>query len=362
LALGVVAAILIATASAQEKTKPQERGSADGAGSVTAADRIVQRFMKEKQVPGLVLAVVLNGRLVVEKGYGVRSLTDKRLPDADTLFYIGSLSKAITRFGVELLVEHGKLKLDEPIGQQVRGLPPAWRSIPLKFFLAHQSGIPEPTEKKSTFEEEARTVATHPLESRPGVKQVYVNFNFHVAGQAIESATGQPYLDFMRSEVFEPLGMTRTGSHQTDANSAPGHYLRKAGYEEVMEVSPKSGEHAILSGFLQSTLRDLLRFYRGMQSHRLLSPARTREMFSPVTPGKTGTPGWFARPVNGGRLVFKDGAVSGYSSQFQFVPARGHAVIFIMNLQGQALGTASLAHDLLREVCGVSPIERRGAR
>jgi hypothetical protein len=81
-------------------------------------------------------------------------------------------------------------------------------------------------------------------------------------------------------------------------------------------------------------------------------------MLSPVTPGLTGTPGWFAREVNGVTIVAKDGAASGYSSQFQFVKDRGDAVIFIMNLQGKALGTHALANDLLREVCGL-PIPAR---
>jgi hypothetical protein len=83
-------------------------------------------------------------------------------------------------------------------------------------------------------------------------------------------------------------------------------------------------------------------------------------MISPVTPGLTGTPGWFARRVGGVTIVAKDGAASGYSSQFQFVPGRGDAVIFIMNLQHKGLATQALAHDLLREVCGLPLPARPG--
>src|SRR5450432_1665597 len=148
--------------------------------------------------------------------------------------------------------------------------------------------------------------------------------------------------------------MTRSGYGQTDPNSAPGHYLGKTGrLEAVNEVAPKGGEYAIPSGFLQTTIGDLLRLYWGIQRHKLLTPARTHEMFTPVTPGMTGTPGWFARKTNGVTIVAKDGAAAGYSSQFEFVPDRGDAVIFIMNLQGQNLGTATLANDLLRDVCGL---------
>jgi CubicO group peptidase (beta-lactamase class C family) len=176
----------------------------------------------------------------------------------------------------------------------------------------------------------------------------------------IESASGQPYLTFMRDAVFKPLGMTRTGYGQIDLNSAPGHYLRASGQWKVVDdVVPKDGEYGIPSGFLQTTLGDLLRLYRGIQRHRLLPAPRTREMISPVTPGLTGTPGWFAREVNGVTIVAKDGAAAGYSSQFQFARGRGDAVIFIMNLQGKDLETHALANDLLREVCGLPIPERR---
>lgn len=157
--------------------------------------------------------------------------------------------------------------------------------------------------------------------------------------------------------------MTRTGYHQIDINSSPGHYLRKNGsYEVIKEASPRGGPYGIPSGFLQTTLADLLRLYHGVQRHQLLTPERTREMLSPVTPGLTGTPGWFSREVNGVTIVGKDGAASGYSSQFQFVPDRGDAVIFVMNLQGQTLGTQALANELLREVCGLPIPGRRVAQ
>jgi CubicO group peptidase (beta-lactamase class C family) len=319
------------------------------------ADRIIQHFMADKHVPGLVLAVIKHGELVVEKGYGIKTADDAHAPDSDTLFCIGSLSKAVTAVGVEVLVEQGKVKLDLPASHYIKDLPRTWQSIPLKLFMAHQSGIPDiASSKKPSFSEEVREFDQTPLAFKPGTKQVYNNFNFAVAGQVIESASGKPYLDFMKEDVFKPLGMTRSGYGQKDPNSSPGHFLRKTGKLDVVnDAVPKGGEYAIPSGFIQTSLGDLIRLYRGIMRHKLLPPARTLEMLTPVTHGMTGTPGWFARDVAGVTIVAKDGAASGYSSQFQFVTARGDAVIFIMNLQGQKLGTAALANTLLREVCGI---------
>ncbi|HQU44201.1 MAG TPA: serine hydrolase domain-containing protein [Pirellulales bacterium] len=191
---GCWAAFLLALAATGDAAQPKarDRNRPARANLSAVADRTVERFMQEKRVPGLVLAVLRDGNLVVERGYGVLSPEDERRPDSDTLFYIGSLSKAITGVGIELL-------------------------------------------------------------------------------------------------------------------AAP----------------------------------------------------RTREMISPVTPGMTGTPGWFAREVSGLTIVAKDGAASGYSSQFQFAKGRGDAVIFIMNPQGKELGTHALANDLLREVCALPIPQRR---
>ncbi len=311
-------------------------------------------------MPGLVLAVIRDGKTVVERGYGVRTPADPILPDRDTVFHIGSLSKAFTGVGVELLAERGKLSLGDPASRYVKQMPKPWRQIPIKLFVAHQSGIPELKEKLPSMQAMFRAADELPMAFRPGAKQEYNNFNFAVAGDVIEGALGKPYLDFMRDEVFKPLGMSRSGYGPTDANFAPGHYHRKKGLEVVNEAVPRGGEYAIPSGFLQTTLGDLVRLYRGIQSHKLLTPARAQEMITPVSEGKTGAVGWFTREVNGVRIVAKDGAASGYSSQFQFVPGRHDAVIFIMNLQGQGLDTAALAHDLLKEICELPLPERPG--
>lgn len=343
---------------AQEKKKDKKDNHPNHAKLAAAADRLVERFMKDHEVPGLVLAVVRDGEVVVEKGYGVRSVDDKQRPDVDTLFYIGSLSKAVTGVGVEVLAEQGKLTLDDPLGRYVKGVPKTWQGIPLKYVLAHQSGIPELSSKKPTFEEMLRSADDIPLSFKPGTKQQYNNFNFSLAGKVIQGASGKPYLDFMKEEVFKPLGMTRTGFGQTDKNSAAGHYLRKNGKWAVITDVALKGDYGIPSGFIQTSLADLLRLYRGIQRHKLLTVKRTKEMITPVTADLGGTPGWFAREAGGVTIIGKDGAAAGYSSQFHFVPGKGHAVIFIMNLQGQELGTVTLVNDLLREVCGI-PIQTK---
>jgi CubicO group peptidase (beta-lactamase class C family) len=354
----LLTSVAVGPAQAQERKKP--RAHPDHAKLAATTDHLVERFMSEHHVPGAVVAVIRDGEVIVEKGYGVRSQDDSQRPDADTLFYIGSLSKAVTAVGVELLAERGKLSLDDPLGRYIKGLPKPWQPIPLKYVLAHQSGIPELPNKKP-FEEMLRSAADTPLTFKPGTKQLYNNFNFALAGKVIEAAAGKPYLEFMKAEVFHPLGMNRTGYGQVDKNSAPGYRAQKNGTHEVVRGGgPAASEYGIPSGFIQTTLADLLRLYHGIERHTPLTPKRTREMISPVTPDLSGTPGWFVREDGGVTVVSKNGAAAGYSSQFQFVPGKGHVVIFIMNFQAPGLNTISLASDLLRDVCGLPVTDKHG--
>ena len=252
-------------------------------------------------------------------------------------------------------LEKGKLKLTDKASQYVPGMPAKWRDIQLRYFLAHQSGIPELSQKLPTFDAMLRSADGVEMAFKPPASdQQYNNFNFAVAGKVIEGVSKQPYLQFMHDEVFAKLGMTHTGYHQQDADSATGYTRKgKSGCElkAVENVEPRGGDYGIPSGFLQTTLADLLKLYRAIEQQRLLSPASYQAMLNRVTPGFSGTPGWFAREAGGVKIIGKNGSAQGFASQFHFAPERRAAVIFILNLQGTQ--TSQMVNDLLREVCGL---------
>ena len=162
LLIGLIFALLPAPVSAQGKwAKPEKRPRGNIAEST--ADRIIKPAMKQKQFPGLVVGVVKHGQIVVKKGYGVKSFASEETPDENTVFYIGSLSKALTAVGAMLLVEQGKLDLDAPASNYLKGLPGSWQSITVKQFMAHQSGVPQLNWKRPTFKEMLKAAETMPL-------------------------------------------------------------------------------------------------------------------------------------------------------------------------------------------------------
>ena len=305
------------------------------------ADRIIKGAMKEKRIPGLVLGIVKGGQVVLRKGYGVKSLESDARPDENTVFYIASLSKAITAFGVMLLVDEGKLRLDDRASKYLKGMPPSWERITLRQFMTHTSGIPQLDRKLPTFDAMLRSAAEMPMEFDAGTDQTYNNFNFAVAGQVIEAVSGMKYLDYMKKRIFGPLQMNHTGYGVHGENNAAGYELTEGRPQPVGEHRIFAGPFAIASGHLQSTMADLLKFEAAIGQGKLLSAAAYREMMTPVVlpPDKTkpsrGTPGWFAREAGGVRIIHKNGAGQGFHSDFHFVPSRGDAVILLWNLTGK---------------------------
>jgi CubicO group peptidase (beta-lactamase class C family) len=352
LLVALLLTLLPVSVSAQGKwVKPEKQpGSSIAAGT---ADRIILPAMKQKQFPGLVLGVVKHGQVVVKKGYGVKSFASGEAPGENTVFYIGSLSKALTAVGAMLLVEQGKLDLDAPAGNYLKGLPRSWRQITVKQFMAHQSGIPQLNWKFPTFKEMLKSAEDKPLSFAPGTKQEYNNFNFAVTGKIIEAASGMKYLNYMKQKVFGPLHMDHTGFDIVSRDAATG-YRPDKGNPRPIKHQMKGGPYAIPSGHLQSTLADLLKFYDALQTGKLLKPATYKQMITRINPSLSGTPGWFERKAGGDSVVSKNGAVPGFHSIMSFVSGKGDAVVMLWTSQKpKGNGLFKATNRLLNQICNV---------
>jgi CubicO group peptidase (beta-lactamase class C family) len=236
------------------------------------------------------------------------------------------------------LVDRNKLRLDDPAGKYIPNLPQTWQKITIRQFMSHQSGIPKVVSHLPTFDQTLANFEGIPLSFTPGTKGEYNNFNFAVIGKIIERVSGQPYLDFMQQKIFLPLGMTRTGFTFIDANKSVGYILgRNRQLSPVNKVIPPGGDYNIPSGFLQSTLADLLTFDNAIHKNKLLSPNSYREIFTPTNPKLAGALGWEINYMDGKKIVLKEGSVKGYRSMFLFVPDRDCTVIFLSNFNSRNL-------------------------
>jgi|WetSurMetagenome_2_1015567.scaffolds.fasta_scaffold04242_2 CubicO group peptidase (beta-lactamase class C family) len=344
---------LIAVRGQQHRPVPHGRGGGEGAEAATS--KILEPAMQEKHFTGLAVGIVRNGQVVVERGFGVKSLDAHQVPDVNTVFYIGSLTKAMTAVGAMLLVERGKLDLQAPVSRYVRGLPQSWRNIAVIDFMAHQSGIPDLNkDKPPTFEEMLQRALSRPMAFPPGTKQVYNNFNYAIVGKVIESVSGESYLDFMKQNVLGPLHMDHTGYQIADANHATS-YEMEHGRPVAQSFHVRGGTYGMPSGLFQSTVADLLKFYRGIQPGAgLLDSATYRTMTTRVSPKFSGTPGWFEKNSGGESVVNKDGKFEGFNSMLAFVPGKGDCVAMIWTSESaKDPGLFKVTDDLLHQVCGV---------
>lgn len=318
------------------------------------ADQIVLAMLHSGHIPSAVIGVVRSGQVAYVKGYGTKKLPDGEAPDEKTVYYIGSLSKALTAVGAMTLVQSGKLDLDSSASKYINDLPAKWRDITTRQFMSHTSGIPDVPNRQKNAQDNIdgvyRLMDKLPMAFPPGTQEQYNNFNFAVIGNLIERTSGMSYGDFMKSRVFEPLGMDHTGIVLDPANHATGYRLDATG--NPTEVDGQVLSFGIPSGGLATNVSDLLKLDEALRSHKILRPGIMQEMIQPVK-GFTSTPGWFTRNSPSGLVVSKNGAAVGFSSFFSFVPDTGDAIIMLRNAQGKGIGIQGPGNQILHACCGI---------
>jgi len=345
---------------AQKKTrtggKAADAGKVAGEGAWKSdVDQIVEGMLKDDNVPSAVIGVVKGGQVAYVKGYGVRKLPHGAVPDENTVYYIGSLSKALTAVGAMTLVQSGKLDLDKRASEYIKDLPPKWQAITVRQFMTHTSGIPDIGKRQKNAQGDIqgvyRLMQTLPMAFPPGTKEAYNNFNFAVTGNLMEVISGMPYLDFMKRRVFTPLGMEHSGTGDLDPNNhATGYDLDASGNQTA--TTPDEASFGIPSGGLATNLSDLLKLEDALRNHKLLRPAIMKQMIQPVA-GFSSTPGWFSRSIGNGVAISKNGAAGGFSSFFSFVPDQGDAIVMLRNAKGKGIGIQGPSNRILNSCCGI---------
>ncbi|HTD97196.1 MAG TPA: serine hydrolase domain-containing protein, partial [Edaphobacter sp.] len=212
---------LASFAHSQTQTQP----SALASDPVARMQQVVQSFVDNKTFMGAVL-VEKDGKLLINQGYGSADLEWKIPNSPTTKFRLGSLTKQFTSASILLLEERGKLKVEDPVSKYMPDAPASWQKITIYNLLTHTSGIPNftgfpdysPTEWKDTNPTElVARFRDKPLDFEPGSKFSYSNSGYVLLGYLLEKISGQSYADFLKQNIFTPLGMADTG---IDSNTA----------------------------------------------------------------------------------------------------------------------------------------------
>ncbi|MCL1634227.1 serine hydrolase [Luteimonas sp. SX5] len=341
-------------------------------------DAYVESVRKQFDVPGISVAIVKDGRIVLERGYGVRKLGESAPVDAHTLFAIASNTKAFTAASLSILADEKKLSLDDRVIDHLPWFqmsdPYVTREMRIRDLLVHRSGLslgagdllfwPATTYTTREIAERLRNV---PLTGNFRSQYAYDNILYGVAQLVIEKASGQSYEAFLRKRIFEPLGMDETrfnsDSIKPGDNVATGH--AKSDFKDLKPVPMMSWSNVAAAGGIYSSAHDLTKWMNvqlaggaisgeGDKAKRLFSAKRQKEMWSIVTPIPIGEPsvpelaaampnflgygeGWNLSDYRGQKLVWHTGGWPGMVSRLTLVPGKKVGVIV---LTSQEVGAA----------------------
>lgn len=349
-------------------------------------DAYVHSVMERFEVPGLSVAIVKDGQIVLAKGYGVRALGSSDRVDAETLFGIASNTKVFTATALGILVEEGKLEWDAPV---VRYLPAfqmydPWvtRHITVRDLLVHRSGLglgagdlmfwPPTDFTRPELVERLRYI---PPATSFRSAYAYDNVLYPVAGEVIAEVTGMSWEDFVASRILGPVGMTRSDVRLSHPDSVPNAAMTHARIDGVVQaVTPYQGDAVNPAGGIFSTAGDMARWVmvqldsgRVADGGRVFGPSVTRELWKPVTPQQFGNPpeelaplrhdfqfyalGLGVRDYRGRRMLTHTGGLPGYLSQVAFIPDQKLGVVVLTNQEsGEAFN--SITYHVLDHYLG----------
>jgi len=325
----MIAAGVLAVAAAAAGSRSAAADDVDG-----KVDALVQSELRKQHIPGAAVGVYRDGKLTRAQGYGLANVEWDAAVTPDTIFQSGSVGKQFTATAVMMLVEEGKVGLDDPIKKYFPDAPETWNDIKVHNLLSHTSGLSEyetgartkvggPFYMRLDFTEDElyKKITEMPMDFKTGEDWAYRNTNYVLLGILIHKVTGKFYGDFLQERIFRPLGMSRTRII-SEADIIP---RRSAGYQLVKGelkyqdwVSPALNSTA--DGALYFTVEDLQRWDAALYTERLLKKASLDRMWT-VEKLNNGTPNkahygfaWEINSVNGHRVIEHGGAWQGFTT------------------------------------------------
>jgi CubicO group peptidase (beta-lactamase class C family) len=323
-------------------------------------DMYVTKALAQWQIPGVAVCIVKNGKAVWMKGYGVKEsgLSDK--VDENTLFMIGSNTKAFTATALAMLEADKKLSLDDKVQKWLPGfkLYDLWvaKEAMVRDLLCHRLGFEtfqgdfmyfdSDLSAQEVFEKLAKVKPVYGFRAKWG----YTNAAFGVAGEVIAKASGKPWADFIKERIFTPLGMMNTLALSKDiqsaANKASAHTvvsgeLKKIPYGRIDNISP--------AGSISSSVNDMSKWVMtqlnsGKLNDRQVIPASAlAQTWSPQSVlGNGGAMfntghfalyglGWFLEEYNGKKIVSHTGGVNGFVTSVTLVPEEKLGIVVLTN-------------------------------
>jgi CubicO group peptidase (beta-lactamase class C family) len=306
--------------------------------------RIVHAEMEKQRIPGLALLVARKGIPIRAEGYGLANVELNVPVKPETIFQSGSVGKQFTATAVMMLVEAGKIGLDDHLSKYFTTAPRWWSDVTIRELLSHTAGFtdyPKNFDDRKDYTEDQllKIVASIPPAFPPGTDWSYSNLGYLTLGILIHRVTGQFYGDFLQERIFKPLGMSTTriiDEADIIPNRSSGYLLENSQLKNQKWVSPSLNTTA--DGSLYFSIVDLAKWDAALYTDRLLKRSSLRQMWTVATL-RDGKPnkgpygfGWFVESQHGHRVVEHEGQWQGFETQISRYVDDELTIVVLTNL------------------------------
>lgn len=344
-------------------------------------DLQIRKMMADWECPGMAMAIVKDDAVIFAKGYGVRELGKPELVDENTLFAVGSQTKAFTAAALAILVDEGKLKWDDPVLKYLPQFelsdPELTRRLSIRDCLTHRSGIDSLSAQFLFTDLSREEILRRYRYAKPtGVFRSSFDYNnilFVLAGQIIPAVTGMSWDDFVAERIFKPLGMKASNTsitrYASGADRASAHEIIDG---KIRAIPLLNADNYGPAGSINSNLTDMAQWLRMQMGSglydkkRVISAAAMAEMHTPqamvsfprmfaempfvfnyaVLQSKplflTYGLGWFIQEYRGKKMIHHGGDIEGQRCQTGFIPEMNLGIVVLSNLHPATLVEAAL--------------------
>ncbi|MGE9311725.1 serine hydrolase domain-containing protein [Niabella sp. CJ426] len=309
---------------------------------VDSTDIIVKQMMEQQKIVGLSLAVIKNGKAVVNKGYGWANAELEVPVNSETVIRLGSVSKQFFTTAILKLMEEGELSIDDSVHRFFPDAPESWRPITVKHLMSHTSGLQRegPAYDNNKIQPDIdiiRSAYDLPLVFKAGEKFQYCNLGYFMLAEIITRVSGMPWQDYIHQALFIPAGMHNsyvTDFYQIIPRRANGYMHRKdtlVNATAMYAIRPSGG-------FL-STSSDMIKWEKAMREKKtILKKANWEKLWQPYIKASDKAEskeyyglGWFVEEYKGYHLIQHGGANIGFRSVFTYFANDGLSIIILTN-------------------------------
>lgn len=339
-------------------------------------DDYVQSSIRDWDVPGLAVSVVKDGKVVLERGYGLRKVGAPARVDEHTLFAIGSISKSVTAVALGLLVDEGKISWDDPVTQYLPYFqlydPYASREMTIRDLLVHRSGLPDFCGGilwyGADYSREEALKRLRYLKPATSFRSTfaYQSVTYMAAGEIVRAVSGKSWDDFIRDRLFIPLGMKESSSLYRDLKTAKNlamPHIRVDG--KMVAIGYRNSDSLGPAGSIVSNVHDMARYMQLLlaegapEGKKVYSEKVARDLFTPqmlVPTRPSSSPefkpldpmfqaygfGWFVNDYRGRKVISHSGGMDGMSAVVILVPEEKLGITVLSHQDGGLFYAAAL--------------------